>query len=180
MVAFCLASYDNSLSVFWVTGEPGAGWKWDWALYRYLLPVSSLSGEPNRDGVCCCEGGNTQTPSLVMIDIGLYYTLTGIMLWHVYKIVSYCRAQRAFLTVRMLIGCHPVCKEKGSCLSLCEVRVQLKMQESILVHRVLDKASRQASKRVTFQLKSPIWLQNEFCDKIQGPWIADTVWMQID
>ncbi len=31
----------------------------------------------NLDGVCCCEGGNTQTPSLDIIDIGLYYAITG-------------------------------------------------------------------------------------------------------
>lgn len=44
------------------------------------------------------------------------------------------------LTVKQPIRCHLVYKEKGSCLSLCEVRVQLKIQWPILLHLVLDKA----------------------------------------
>lgn len=46
----------------------------------------------------------------------------------------------SILTVKMLIRYHPVYEEKGSCLSLCEVRVQLKMQWPILVRLVVDEA----------------------------------------
>lgn len=74
----------------------------------------------------------TQTP-LVVNDIGLYYASQGAVTCLYDSVIS--QGSTSILTVKMLIRCHPVYKEKGSCLSLCELRVQLKK------HLVLDKAT---------------------------------------
>lgn len=82
-VVFCLAGYDNYLSLVWVTGEPGAGWECTEQFTGTSSPFPvSLGNWTAMVYVAARE--ETQTPSLVIIDIGRYYALAGfcdMLIW---------------------------------------------------------------------------------------------------